>query len=64
MNANVGGTRDRSGRIDEEEDVLFDEDEATYAASTSSRGYSKFGTDSSTVGASDEERSVGLGKRV
>jgi hypothetical protein len=64
MNANVGGTRDRSARIDEEEDVLFDEDEATYAASTSSRGYSKFGTDSSTVGASDEERSVGLGKRV
>jgi len=42
----------------EEEDVLFDEDE-TYAASSSSRGHSKLGTDSSTTAASDEERIVG-----
>ncbi|KAF8159608.1 Inositolphosphorylceramide synthase subunit Kei1-domain-containing protein [Crassisporium funariophilum] len=41
----------------EEEDVLFDEDDLTYAASTSSRGHSKLGTDSTVV--SDEERAVG-----
>jgi hypothetical protein len=42
----------------EEEDILFDEDE-TYAASSSSRGHSKLGTDSSTTAASDEERVAG-----
>lgn len=43
-----------------EETVLFDEDEATYAASTSSRGHSKPGTESSsTVINSDEEHIVG-----
>ncbi|KAF9480509.1 DUF1753-domain-containing protein [Pholiota conissans] len=43
----------------EEEDVLFDEDDATYAASTSSRSHSKVGTDSSTTAAnSDEERAI------
>jgi hypothetical protein len=36
---------------------VFDEDEATYAASTSSRGHSKPGTES--VIASDEEHAVG-----
>lgn len=41
----------------EEEDILFDEDE-TYAASSSSRGHSKLGTDSSTTAASDEERTA------
>ncbi|KAF8909328.1 Inositolphosphorylceramide synthase subunit Kei1-domain-containing protein [Gymnopilus junonius] len=44
----------RDGGIDEE--VIFDEDEVTYAASTSSRAQSKLGTDSSTTAASDEER--------
>lgn len=41
-------------------EVLFDEDEATYAASASSRGHSKLGTgtDSSTVATSDEEHAV------
>lgn len=39
-----------------EEEVIFDEDELTYAASTSSRAHSKLGTDSSTTAASDEER--------
>ena len=44
----------------EEEDVLFDEDDATYAASNSSRSHSKVGTDSSTTAAnSDEERAAG-----
>ncbi|KAF8967686.1 Inositolphosphorylceramide synthase subunit Kei1-domain-containing protein [Flammula alnicola] len=43
----------------EEEDVLFDEDDTTYAASTSSRAHSKLGTDSSTTANSDEERAVG-----
>lgn len=44
----------------EEEDVLFDEDDATYAASNSSRAHSKVGTDSSTTAAnSDEERAMG-----
>jgi len=47
----VSLARDR----DVHEDVLFDEDEATYAASTSSRAHSKLGTDSSTA-TSDEER--------
>ncbi|KAJ3517763.1 hypothetical protein NLJ89_g310 [Agrocybe chaxingu] len=42
-----------------EEEVLFDEDEGTYAASTSSRAHSKLGTDSSTTAASDEERAIG-----
>ncbi|KAJ2914630.1 hypothetical protein MD484_g5759, partial [Candolleomyces efflorescens] len=56
----IGGTRDR--RIDEE-DVLFDEDDQTYAASTSSRAHSKLGTDSSTV-VSDEERTIGMGSDV
>ncbi|EAU90601.2 hypothetical protein CC1G_00985 [Coprinopsis cinerea okayama7 len=55
MSLSNGGTRDR--RI-EEEDVLFDEDEATYAASSSSRAHSKLGTDS-TLNNSDEERAVG-----
>ncbi|KAH6916008.1 Inositolphosphorylceramide synthase subunit Kei1-domain-containing protein [Coprinopsis sp. MPI-PUGE-AT-0042] len=59
-----GGTKDR--RIDEEADVLFDEDETAYAASTSSRGHSKLGTDSTAV-TSDEERgdlgAKGKGKR-
>ena len=50
----VSSTRDRG--IDEE--VMFDEDEITYAASSSSRAHSKLGTDSSTV-ASDEERGNG-----
>ena len=41
-------------------EVLFDDDEATYAASASSRGHSKLGTgtDSSTVATSDEEHAV------
>jgi hypothetical protein len=51
----ISSTRDRG--IDEE-DILFDEDEVTYAASTSSRAHSKVGTDGSTV-ASDEERGNG-----
>jgi hypothetical protein len=40
-------------------DVVFDEDEATYAASTSTRSHSKLwsGTDSTVI--SDEERSIG-----
>jgi len=42
-----------------EEDVLFDEEEQTYAPSNSSRGHSKLGTDSSTTVASDEERAMG-----
>ncbi|KAF9531712.1 DUF1753-domain-containing protein [Crepidotus variabilis] len=41
-----------------DEEVLFDEDEATYAASTSSRGHSKPGTES-TLATSDEERTIG-----
>lgn len=52
-----GGVSLPKGGI-EEEDILFDEDE-TYAASSSSRGHSKLGTDSSTTAASDEERTVG-----
>ncbi|KAF5335950.1 hypothetical protein D9611_006326 [Ephemerocybe angulata] len=56
VSGGIGGTRDR--RIDEE--VLFDEEEQTaYAASTSSRAHSKFGTDSTAV--SDEERNIGMG---
>ena len=51
----ISSTRDRG--IDEE-DILFDEDEVTYAASTSSHTHSKLGTDSSTI-ASDEERGNG-----
>ncbi|PPQ62881.1 hypothetical protein CVT24_006278 [Panaeolus cyanescens] len=42
-----------------EEEVVFDEDEMTYAASTSSRAHSKLGTDGSTTVASDEERTMG-----
>lgn len=51
----ISSTRDRG--IDEE-DILFDEDEVTCAASTSSHTHSKFGTDGSTI-ASDEERGNG-----
>ena len=51
-----GNTRDRG--IDEEY-VLFDDDEVTYAASTSSHTHSKLGTDGSTI-ASDEERGNGV----
>ena len=55
----ISSTRDRG--IDED-DVLFDEDEVTYAASyaasSSSHTHSKLGTDGSTV-ASDEERGNG-----
>lgn len=47
-----------------EEDVLFDEDEATYAASSSSRAHSKLGTDGGSTAASDEERYEGKGKAV
>jgi len=43
----------------DEEDILFEEDETAYAPSTSSRGHSKLGTDSSTA-TSDEERAAGL----
>lgn len=45
---------------DIEEEVVFDEDEMTYAASTSSRAHSKLGTDGSTTAASDEERAIGF----
>ncbi|PPQ91484.1 hypothetical protein CVT25_013741 [Psilocybe cyanescens] len=41
-----------------EEEILFDEDELTYAGSSSSRAHSKLGTESSTTAASDEERAV------
>ena len=51
----ISSTRDRG--IDEEE-IMFDEDELTYAASTSSHTHSKLGTDGSTI-ASDEERGNG-----
>lgn len=45
----------------EEEDVLFDEDDTTYAASNSSRSHSKVGTDGGTTAAnSDEERAAGF----
>lgn len=48
----VPAPRDR----DIEEEVLFDEDEMTYASS-SSRGHSKLGTEgSSTAASTDEER--------
>ena len=50
----ISSARDRG--IDE--DILFDEDEVTCAASTSSHTHSKFGTDGSTI-ASDEERGNG-----
>jgi len=50
----ISSTRDRG--IDEE-DILFDEDEITYAASSSSHTHSKLGTDSTM--ASDEERGSG-----
>lgn len=55
---NSGSVSLTKGRGIDEEDVLFDEDEITYAASTSSRAHSKLGTDSSTA-ASDEERGNG-----
>jgi len=51
----ISSTRDRG--IDEE-DILFDDDEVTYAASSSSHTHSKLGTDGSTI-ASDEERGNG-----
>jgi hypothetical protein len=51
----ISSTRDKG--IDEE-DILFDEDEVTCAASTSSHTHSKLGTDGSTI-ASDEERGNG-----
>ena len=50
----ISSTRDKG--IDEE-DILFDEDEITYAASSSSHTHSKLGTDSTI--ASDEERGNG-----
>jgi len=50
----ISSTRDKG--IDEE-DILFDEDEITYAASASSHTHSKLGTDSTI--ASDEERGNG-----
>jgi len=50
----VPAPRDRG--LDIEEEVLFDEDEMTYASS-SSRGHSKLGTEgSSTAASTDEER--------
>ncbi|KIK08958.1 hypothetical protein K443DRAFT_672003 [Laccaria amethystina LaAM-08-1] len=52
----LGGLGDRGI---EEEDAMFDEDDLTYAASTSSRGHSKMGTEGSSTAASDEERAVG-----
>jgi len=53
----VSLSKDRG--VIEEEDVLFDEDEQTaYAPSTSSRGHSKLGTESTTA-ASDDERAAG-----
>lgn len=57
-----GSSRKKSAGIPRErgidEEVLFDEDEATYAPSTSSRGHSKPGTES-TLTTSDEERTIG-----
>jgi len=50
----VSASKDRG--LDIEEEVLFDEDEMTYASS-SSRGHSKMGTEgSSTAASTDEER--------
>ncbi|TFK39953.1 Inositolphosphorylceramide synthase subunit Kei1-domain-containing protein [Crucibulum laeve] len=53
----LGPSRD----IGIEEEVLFDEDDLTaYAPSSSSRGHSKLGTEtSSTAASTDEERAVG-----
>ncbi|KDR80583.1 hypothetical protein GALMADRAFT_135719 [Galerina marginata CBS 339.88] len=56
---NFGSVHLARDRGIEEEEVLFDEDDLTYAASTSSRAHSKLGTDSSTTAASDEERGMG-----
>ena len=56
---NFGSISSMRDRGIDEEDILFDEDEVTaYAASTSSHTHSKFGTDGSTI-ASDEERGNG-----
>ena len=55
---NIGSSSSTRDRGIDEEDILFDEDEVTYAASTSSHTHSKVGTDGSTV-ASDEERGSG-----
>lgn len=55
----LGGLGDIRDRGIEEEEVMFDEDDLTYAASTSSRGHSKMGTEGSSTAASDEERAVG-----
>ena len=43
----------------DEEDILFEEDETAYAPSTSSRGHSKIGTDSTNV-TSDEDKAAGF----
>ena len=56
---NFGSISSMRDRGIDEEDILFDEDEVTYAASTSSHTtHSKLGTDGSTI-ASDEERGNG-----
>ncbi|KAF4610755.1 hypothetical protein D9613_006899 [Agrocybe pediades] len=59
---NFGSNLGRDKGIEEE--VIFDEDDLTYAPSTSSRGHSKLGTDSSTTAASDEERGFTYGTDI